>query len=118
VDYKTGSLFGFDRRFGTFYGGRRLQHIVYASITFPPAGARTRSVVTSAPRTPRARSSSPACWMAWPRDNSHRPRTRATAASATTGRSVEWPGAHQARTIRPFSSGPKAVGRPARNTRR
>jgi ATP-dependent helicase/nuclease subunit B len=32
VDYKTGGVYGFDRRAGTFNGGRRLQHIVYANV--------------------------------------------------------------------------------------
>jgi ATP-dependent helicase/nuclease subunit B len=43
VDYKTGSLFGFDRRFGTFYGGRRLQHIVYARIVERLLGRRVEA---------------------------------------------------------------------------
>ncbi len=43
VDYKTGSLFGYDRGSGTFNGGRRLQHIVYARVVEKLLGRRVQA---------------------------------------------------------------------------
>lgn len=43
VDYKTGRPFGYDRDSGAFYGGRRLQHIVYARVVEKLLGRRVEA---------------------------------------------------------------------------
>ncbi len=43
VDYKTGSLFSFSPSSGTFHGGRRLQHVVYANVVKKLLGRPVRA---------------------------------------------------------------------------
>ncbi len=54
VDYKTGSTFAFGAEKGTFYGGRRLQHVLYAEVVEALTGESVSNIEYHFP-TPRGR---------------------------------------------------------------